>query len=168
MPPTMRQQDILIPVAVPTVANQRKHRFAKNDQKAKQQDEARLYLEAMGVRPELEGPGKCTRIFVVVTLIRVSRGSLEDDNLRTAFKAIRDTVARWAHGIPEKVPRMKDGRPVFKGGKIRMTRPRAPDGAKDGIRFRYGQQSTREVGRTAARILIEQIALPTTTLTLIE
>ncbi len=164
----MRLQDILIPVQIPSTANTRAHRFSRNTQKADQQDQVRRYLDMMAVRPQIEAPGKCSKIFVHVTMIRVARGRLDqEDNLPTAFKAIRDTIARWVHGLDETVPRMKDGLPVIVKGKLKMTRPHAPDGRKDGIAWAYQQQRTR-APRHSARILIEQVELPATTLTLIE
>lgn len=43
---------------------------------------------------------------LVVTLTRVSRGELDDDNLRGALKAVRDEVASWLR-IDDRDPRVR-------------------------------------------------------------
>lgn len=150
-------QDILIPVAMPSIANRatRVARQVQQREKAAQQDKVRRYLDQMAVRPWLSPPA----ITVEVEFIRLGRGMLDDDNLPNACKYVRDTVARWAHGLPETVPRKKHGRVVInKRGVVQMTRLHAPDGPRDGIRWRAEkQQRSRANG---VRIIIRQLVHP--------
>lgn len=43
---------------------------------------------------------------LVVLLERESRGALDDDNLRAAFKGVRDQVAEWL-GVDDRDPRVR-------------------------------------------------------------
>jgi hypothetical protein len=51
-------------------------------------------------RGHLAGDGR-----LVVELTRLSRGELDDDNLRGALKSVRDEVARWL-GVDDRDPRV--------------------------------------------------------------
>lgn len=147
----MTRQAFEIVVPVPPLANTstRRARFKLHREKAEQQGTVRMHLEIMADRPRLP----CR-----VTLIRVSRSTLDSDGPVMALKYIRDTVARWIHGLDEVVPRMKDGRIVLDSrGRAKTTRPHAPDGPNDGITWAYGQQRTKRTGYQAVRIVLEEL-----------
>lgn len=86
----------LIPLALPSAPNQRLHWAAKARQVRAQRDATAWVL---GSRPRPSLP-------VVVTLTRVSPRRLDDDNLRGAFKAVRDQVATWL-GVDDADPRVR-------------------------------------------------------------
>jgi len=129
------RQDIEIEMALPT-PNSRLNRWQASDLIKGQRAKTRRGLETMGVLVEVP---------LRVTLIRVSRGTADDDRSAMSLAAVRDELARWAHGIPAYV--------IGRNGKPRV--PRAPDGPSDGIVWRYGQQKTKRIGYQAARIIIE-------------
>jgi hypothetical protein len=135
---------------VPSVSNRRVNYHQAIADKGRQQDATRAALDELLERPPLP---------VLVILTRVSARRLDDDNLAGAFKAIRDTVARWIHGLEERVPRLVDGRPVLTAKGVAMTRPHAPDGEADGITWLYAQRSS-STGHQAAAITFH---LPTPT-----
>lgn len=56
----------------------------------------------MTISLERDKPG----LPVAVSLVRLSAGTLDDDNLQGAFKAIRDGVAD-AYGVPDNDPRIQ-------------------------------------------------------------
>ena len=135
----MTRQAFEIAVPVPPLANTstRRARFKLHREKAEQQNAVRRHLDLMGRRPSLP----CR-----VTLVRISRTRLDSDGPVMALKYVRDTVARWIHGLDEVVPRMKNGRPVLDPrGRVEMTRPEAPDGPNDGITWAYGQRPTKKM-----------------------
>jgi len=72
---------VTIPMRLPSVANLREHWAVKAKRSAAQRGAARLACN--GVRPAFP---------VTIKLVRVSPRPLDDDNLRSAFKAIRDGV----------------------------------------------------------------------------
>lgn len=53
----------------------------------------------LGARPRPSLP-------LVVTLVRIAPRELDDDNLRGAFKAMRDAVAEWL-GVDDADPRVE-------------------------------------------------------------
>jgi crossover junction endodeoxyribonuclease RusA len=79
---------VTIPVKVVSVANQRLHWAAKATQTKRQ----RLLAWAELKHAAPDGPGLGP---VVVKLTRIAPRELDDDNLRSAFKAMRDGVADW-------------------------------------------------------------------------
>jgi hypothetical protein len=115
-------------------------------EKATRQDRLARELRAHFVIPELP---------CMVTLIRESPRMLDvKDNLPGALKYLRDTVARWAHGLNEQViARDKRGFPKFKRGSAQMTRPHAPDGPKDGIEWDYDQVKSRRPNFHALHVI---------------
>lgn len=128
------RQAIEVECPVPALANTstRRSRFKLQREKKLQQEAVREALDLMGRRPEL--PCK-------VTLHRIASTRLDSDGPVMALKYVRDTVARWIHGLPETIPLLKDGRPVLdKAGKPKTTRPPAPDGPNDQIEWAYGAQ----------------------------
>lgn len=70
---------ILLPLALPSVANLREH-WASRARRTKQHRNAAFAVP--------RAPLPCT-----VRLIRVAPRALDDDNLRSAFKAFRDGIA---------------------------------------------------------------------------
>ena len=129
--------DVDIAVPVPSLANTtsrmpwRQHASLKS----KQQNEVRRQLDRLAIKPTLP----CR-----IQLVRVAWRMLDDDNLAGALKYVRDAVARWAHGLPEVVPLIHDGRAVLdRRGRLRMTRPAAPDGPNSGIEWMAPIQDTR-------------------------
>ena len=87
---------LTIPMPLPSAANLREHWTAKHRRVKSQRQIVAAYI---GGRPKLELP-------VVVTLERVAPRALDDDNLRGAFKAVRDQVATWL-GVPDNDPRIR-------------------------------------------------------------
>lgn len=74
---------------VPSVANMREHWAAKHRRVKAQRETALLCLKMHGKFPrEFDG-------LVIVKLTRTGGRRLDDDNLRSAFKAVRDGVADW-------------------------------------------------------------------------
>lgn len=79
--------EIYIPVKTVSEANSREHWRVKTNRKRAQQREVSVeWRRAFGQRPI---PLPC-----VVTLTRIAPKALDDDNLRSAFKGIRDCIAR--------------------------------------------------------------------------
>lgn len=77
-----------IPMRLPSVANLREHWAKKAKRTASQRGVVRLVL-AMRLLPHRQHLASA----YVVTLTRVSARELDDDNLASAFKAVRDEVA---------------------------------------------------------------------------
>jgi hypothetical protein len=127
---------IEIPMELPT-PNSRSHGMGRARRVKDQRRTVRDGLDAMAVRV----PTPCT-----VTLLRVSRGTADTDRAAISMDAVRDEVARWLMRIPFE---------VWNKAKGKMTTPRAPDGPKDPITWRYGQRKTKKVGYQAAHIIIE-------------
>ncbi len=73
-----------IPIATVSEANQREHWAAKARRVKNQRGAVRVYL-----KPKLTG----LRLPLVVKLVRLAPRRLDDDNLRGAFKAVRDEIA---------------------------------------------------------------------------
>lgn len=74
-------------IHLPSVANQRLHWAVKARLSKSQRTLARISLCASSpIPPSLP---------VTVVLTRISPRKLDDDNLRSAFKAVRDGVADW-------------------------------------------------------------------------
>ena len=81
-----------IPMPLPSAANLREHWRVR----AK-----RIKTQRATVAMFLRGPAPA--LPVVVTLTRIAPRALDDDNLQSAFKGVRDEVARW-FGVPDNVP----------------------------------------------------------------
>lgn len=64
----------------------------------------RVRAERVAANFGIRSPGM-PNLPVAVTLTRLSAGTLDDDNLQGAFKAIRDGVAD-AYGVPDNDPRI--------------------------------------------------------------
>jgi hypothetical protein len=77
-----------IPIRVVSEANVRGSWQTVDSRKCKQQRAVHDVLAAPGHRMRMAAP-------VVVRLIRVGTRPLDDDNLRGAFKHVRDEIARW-------------------------------------------------------------------------
>ena len=73
------------PIKTVSEANQRGHWSKRYSRSKKQRQDIRLFLNACR-KPKLP----CD-----VWLIRVGQRQLDDDNLASAFKAIRDEIADW-------------------------------------------------------------------------
>jgi len=108
-----------IPVKVVSTANLRENRFVRAKRTAGHRDAARAHA-LKWLSPELRAAPAWD-----VSLVRIGRGQLDDDNLAGAFKAIRDGIAK-ALGVD--------------------------DGDRTRVRFFYGQ---RTGGEPAAEIKIE-------------
>lgn len=87
---------VLLPIRLVSVANQREHWAVRAKRTADERWIAHARLNAFQVPA-----GKC-----VVTLVRVAPRALDDDNLRSAFKAVRDGVADWL-GVKDSSPLVK-------------------------------------------------------------
>ena len=87
---------VTIPIALPSAANLREHWAAKH-RRVKSQRDAVAWILGNRARPALP---------VVVMLTRVSARTLDDDNLRGAFKAVRDQLATWL-GVDDADPRVR-------------------------------------------------------------
>ena len=86
-------ETVWLPVATVSEANGRDHWAVKGKRARKQRTCARLLC------PKAELPA-------VIKLTRLSRGRLDDDNLRGALKAVRDGIAD-AFGVPDNDPRLR-------------------------------------------------------------
>lgn len=82
----------ILPMHLPSVANLREH-WAKRARRAKQHRMAALAVP--------RAPLPCT-----VRLTRVAPRALDDDNLRSAFKALRDGIADRL-GVKDNDPRVE-------------------------------------------------------------
>lgn len=137
-------QDILVEMEVRTPNNSPRSWKAEAALRRAQRRTIRDALERLCARPRLP---------VQVRLVRVASRRLDSDNLAGAFKSIRDEIARWLHGLPfEEV--------MFVRGMPRTRVLRAPDGARDGVHWRYGQLPAPkgQRGYQAARIVIEELS----------
>ncbi len=78
-----------LPIKTVSESNQRDHWRVKNARKTAQQEEVRIeWLKAIRRRPiYLQMPYR-------VRLTRLAARRLDDDNLQSAFKGIRDQIAR--------------------------------------------------------------------------
>ena len=84
-----------IPMTLPSVANKREHWGTKARRVKAQRACTALCLRANGVGWRLAALTETQRL--VVTLVRIAPRRLDDDNLRGAFKAVRDEVAAFFH-----------------------------------------------------------------------
>lgn len=86
-------ETVWLPVATVSEANGRDHWSKKAKRTRRNRTCARLLC------PKAELPA-------VIKLTRLSRGRLDDDNLRGALKAVRDGIAD-AFGVPDNDPRLR-------------------------------------------------------------
>lgn len=118
--------DLFVAMPMPSWANSTMHWSGKA--KREQQNIARRALDMeLPKLPALQWP-------LAVRFTRRAKRPLDlEDNLSMSTKYVRDTVARFFKGLPETEPRRhKDGSVVVVRGKVKCTRPHAPDGEKDG------------------------------------
>lgn len=89
---------VIVELPIKTVAglNAREHYLARSRRVRRERGAAHLTVKHKHGRPELP---------VIVTMVRLSAGKLDDDNLQGAFKAIRDGVAD-AYGVADNDPRI--------------------------------------------------------------
>jgi hypothetical protein len=106
------------PVVVQSEANLKQHHMAQYRRFVRQKQELAAYLALLGVpRPVLPLPCR-------VTFTRLGGAALDDDNLRGAFKGVRDYVAKELLGLDDADPRIEwkyDQRPGGPAGiRVRM------------------------------------------------
>lgn len=77
--------DIKLPIRVKSSLNMREHWAAKHRRSAKERRDVGLVLNTQA-RPELP---------CIVEMTRIAPRKFDDDNLRGAFKAVRDQIAEW-------------------------------------------------------------------------
>lgn len=112
-------QDFEIPLPfLRSWGNSRMHWRQQSALKRQQKYLVGLHLGALGIQRPLP---------LTVLLRRVSRGTLDDDNVPDAMKYVRDEVARWL-GLPNDNQR--------------------------GLKFLYGQERTKRKGYLAVRVTI--------------
>ena len=87
---------IEMPLRTYSAANLREHWSVRARRVRAERRTTFWTLKAAGFKPHL--PAR-------ITLCRISSGMLDDDNLRSAFKAIRDEIA-LAYKIPDNDPRL--------------------------------------------------------------
>ena len=90
---------VTLPIKAVSVANLREHWRPKAARAKSHRTQAWAELRAADKEPRLLGP-------VVVTFTRIAPRPLDDDNLRSALKAVRDGVADWL-GVPDNDPRIR-------------------------------------------------------------
>ena len=141
------EQEIEIGTPIPSLANTstRRRSAALARDKAEQQNRVRRALDLRAHRPTMP---------CVVRLTRLAARRLDEDNVVGALKYVRDTVARWAHGLAETTPALTAGGQIrlTKRGRLATTRPRAPDGPQDGICWLYAQDKPPAKGFQGVRI----------------
>jgi hypothetical protein len=95
----LERAGVAIELPIKTVAglNAREHWRKRAARVKGERQAACMGIKSLRNRPELP---------VTVRLVRLSGGTLDDDNLQGAFKAIRDGVAD-AYGIPDNDPRIR-------------------------------------------------------------
>jgi hypothetical protein len=86
----------LIPLRLPSAANLREHWRVRHKRVQAQRQLVAIYI---GGKPRPTLP-------VVVTLTRIAPRALDGDNLQSAFKAMRDEVAKWL-GVPDNHPSIR-------------------------------------------------------------
>lgn len=90
---------LTLPIRIESVANLREH-WSKRAGRAKQHRlHAWAELRHHDDGRKLIGP-------LVITLTRIAPRKLDDDNLRSAFKATRDGIADWL-GVPDNDKRIE-------------------------------------------------------------
>jgi hypothetical protein len=101
VPPKVAKLTLEWPMALPSMSNARLHWAAKARRTKAQRVSAGLALRANGVGWRLTPlePGG----HLIVWLDRQAPRRLDDDNLRGAFKAVRDEVAAFFH-VPDNYP----------------------------------------------------------------
>ena len=112
-------QTVELPMPLPSCANLREHWRVR----AK-----RTSAQRLAVTWALQGKCAVPALPCTVTLVRVASRALDDDNLGSCFKAIRDAVAEWI-GVS--------------------------DGPRSGITWRYDQTKCIIPKYQAARIIID-------------
>lgn len=88
---------ILLPVRIVSVANLREHWRVKHQ---------RTSAHRFGAKMLCKSAGAMLHEKTVVTMIRIAPRSLDDDNLASAFKAVRDGIAD-ALGIDDRDKRVE-------------------------------------------------------------
>ena len=78
---------VTLPLRIISEANQRGHWSKSASRKALHRNTARCILQSHA-RPHKDGP-------ITITLTRIAPRVLDDDNLASGFKAVRDGVADW-------------------------------------------------------------------------
>ncbi len=103
----MRTETIKAPIATVSITNKREH-WSKRSRRAKGQREAAYLLTQLLSKMGLP---------MTVTLTRIAPRALDDDNLRSALKSVRDGVADrlgiddrdsrvvWAYGQRKGIPK---------------------------------------------------------------
>ncbi len=86
----------LIPLRLPSAANLREHWRVRHKRVQAQRQIVAVYI---GGKPRPTLP-------VVVTLTRIAPRPFDDDNLSSAFKAMRDEVAKWL-GVTDNHPAVR-------------------------------------------------------------
>jgi hypothetical protein len=84
---------LTIPMRLPSAANLREHHMVRHRRVKQQRQAVAMFI---GGRPKPALP-------VVVTLTRVAPRALDGDNCQSAFKAVRDEIARWL-GVSDNHP----------------------------------------------------------------
>lgn len=77
---------VFLPIKTISVLNAREHHQQRARRTALHRKTAFILMKAWGTPPGLP---------VTITMTRISAGTLDDDNLASAFKAARDGVADW-------------------------------------------------------------------------
>lgn len=113
--------ELVVPVRIVSEANTRGHWRVKANRVAQQRAATRFALEAH------VGPTCPMSVPLLVTLTRMSPRELDDDNLATGCKAVRDEIAKWL-GVDDR--------------------------KRDVVRYAYDQESTGMVG---LRVRIERM-----------
>lgn len=87
--------EVRVPITLPSIANARLHWAAKAKLFKKQRDATTMYLSltAHGFRDAHRLWGENRTVHVMLT--RVSPRKLDGDNLQSAFKGVRDSVAAF-------------------------------------------------------------------------
>lgn len=103
------------------VSNNWRPAYGRSQQLRKRVLKALMPLTPARVQEHINGP------VTDITFTRCAPRRLDDDNLRTAFKPIRDQVVAWLAGYT-------------------TTNARADDGMRSGYTFEYRQQQQRAYG----------------------
>ncbi|MES2415115.1 MAG: hypothetical protein V4614_15015 [Pseudomonadota bacterium] len=77
---------VLLPIKTVSVLNTREHHQQRARRAALHRRTAFMMMKSWGTPPALP---------MTITMTRISVGTLDDDNLASAFKAARDGVADW-------------------------------------------------------------------------
>ncbi len=118
-----------LPLKTVSEANISEH-WTKSSKRHRQQQ---FFIRQLYMRETSEIPLPC-----VISMFRLSPYRLdEEDNLRMAFKWIKDEISECI--FPEKV-----GTYIGKSGKLRLVKGRADDSPL--IKWQYGQEKSRKNG----------------------